>query len=260
MLINQQHHHSLAIGITFEELHGKYFINSTPSKDMLFTVNSNYLEKTKQGCNVSEITFIPHCHGTHTESTAHIDDLGITIDNLHPPLGVPCKLVSICSKRFGETDDTYPVHVNECEHVIDRLELETKLSNTPQDKLQALILRTLPNDISKKYRIYKYLNTYPFFTTEAINYIRNLGVLHLLVDIPSIDRLEDNGKLSNHRIFWSCKKKIETKKVKYRQTATITELIYAPSDLLDGFYCLFLCYPMLKTDAVPSWPLLVKSK
>jgi kynurenine formamidase len=258
MITNQQYH-SLAIGITFEELQGKYYVESRPSKDMLFRANSGSLNMMQQGCNVSEITFIPHCHGTHTETVAHIDDYGVTIDRLHPPLGVPCKLVSICSKRFDQTDDTYPVHVNKWEHVIDYFELKTKLSNIVQNKQQALVLRTLPNDESKKDRIYKQVNTYPFLTTEAIKYVKKLGIMHLLVDIPSVDRLEDNGKLSNHRFFWSCEKEIENEKIDYRHTATITELIYVPNEILDGFYYLYLCYPMLKTDAVPSWPLLVKS-
>ena len=42
----------------------------------------------------------------------------------------------------------------------------------------------------------------PFFTTEAINYINELSIKHLLVDIPSIDKANDNGFLGNHHSFF----------------------------------------------------------
>ena len=36
-----------------------------------------------------------------------------------------------------------------------------------------------------------------------MEYIVELGINHLLVDLPSIDRIYDEGKLANHRIFWN---------------------------------------------------------
>ena len=41
----------------------------------------------------------------------------------------------------------------------------------------------------------------PFFSIEAMNYIVGLGVEHLLVDTPSVDRLLDDGHLL-HIIFF----------------------------------------------------------
>ena len=40
-----------------------------------------------------------------------------------------------------------------------------------------------------------------------MNYIVSLGVQHLLVDTPSVDRLLDDGNLSAHNIFWQTKHK-----------------------------------------------------
>jgi kynurenine formamidase len=182
----------------------------------------------------------------------------MTIDKLQPPLGVPCQLVSIYSKQFKETNDSYPIHVNENEQVIDSYELKDKLSTLSHDKLKAIVLRTLPNNDTKKERIYANVNTYPFLTIEAISYIRSLGVLHLLIDTPSIDRFDDNRKLYNHKIFWGCGNEKHNSKLPNRQTATITELVYITNEIQDGFYYLYLCYPMVKTDAVPSWPILIK--
>jgi kynurenine formamidase len=260
MLLKQPQYHSLAIGVTFDEVYCKYFIDITPREYKLISIKRNEPKSSQSGCNVSEITIIPHCHGTHTEAKAHVDDYGATIDQIPPPLGVPCTVVSICSNRFDEIDETYPIHVDAGEQVISQTELKKKLLNVPKKYLQALVLRTLPNDESKKYRIYHDLNTYPFFTTEAIKYIRNLSVQHLLVDTPSIDRLKDNGKLPNHLSFWNRESESKNTQGPFYQQSTITELIYAPNLIKDGFYYLYLCYPMLKTDAVPSWPLLTSSE
>ena len=46
------------------------------------------------------------------------------------------------------------------------------------------------------------INPAPFFTNDAIKYLSSLNIQHLIVDIPSIDRMNDNGILGNHRIFW----------------------------------------------------------
>ena len=46
-----------------------------------------------------------------------------------------------------------------------------------------------------------------FFSLEAMQYIVGLGVQHILVDTPSVDRLFDDGHLTAHNIFWETKEK-----------------------------------------------------
>ena len=41
-----------------------------------------------------------------------------------------------------------------------------------------------------------------FFSIDAMEFLVNIGVKHLLVDTPSVDRLLDEGHLSSHNIFW----------------------------------------------------------
>ena len=65
---------------------------------------------------------------------------------------------------------------------------------------KALIVRTLPNNQSKLSRNYDN-QPVPFFTNDAIRYVNELGIMHLLVDIPSIDKPNDGGRLGNHRLF-----------------------------------------------------------
>jgi len=79
----------------------------------------------------------------------------------------------------------------------------------------------------------------------------NRGVLHVLVDLPSIDPEKDEGKLLAHKAFWHYPKNIRSK-------ATITELIYVDNDIPDGRYFLNLQILSLEMDASPSKPILYK--
>jgi len=87
--------------------------------------------------------------------------------------------------------------------------------------------------------------------------IHELGIEHIIVDLPSIDRMSDNGILGNHRIFWgdglnpNCKVNPNSEK-------TITELAYIKNSVEDGFYFLNIQIPHFVCDAAPSRPLLFK--
>lgn len=98
----------------------------------------------------------------------------------------------------------------------------------------------------------------PFFSTEAINYISEKGVKHLLVDTPSIDRAFDEGKLSNHRIFWNVAPESRAIGEASLIHNTITEMIYVADEIEDGAYILNLQITSFAADAAPSRPLLFK--
>lgn len=123
----------------------------------------------------------------------------------------------------------------------------------------ALIVRTLPNDDRKLSRAYDGNSIPPYFTTEAMEYIVECGFKHLLVDMPSIDRLFDEGKLSNHRIFWNVEQGSFEINNDTRVNNTITELIYVPNDIEDGEYLLNLQIAPFASDATPSRPLLFRA-
>jgi arylformamidase len=78
----------------------------------------------------------------------------------------------------------------------------------------------------------------------------------LLVDLPSIDRLFDEGKLLNHRIFWNVEEGSREVNHQTRMSSTITELIYVRDEVPDGDYLLNLQIPPFESDAAPSRPLL----
>jgi kynurenine formamidase len=118
--------------------------------------------------------------------------------------------------------------------------------------LEGLIIRTLPNLESKK--SIDYMKQKPsFFTLEAMKYIRSRGVKHLMVDIPSVDRLFDDGHLSCHNIFWdTSSKKLNTAAIHF----TITEMIYVDNNICDGSYFTNLQIPAFNSDAAPSRPII----
>ena len=216
-----------------------------------------FVGDTRRGgsCNFEQIKFIPHCNGTHTESIGHITDERISIHNCLKDAFVFAALVSVEPENAKQSDETYAVELNESDKLITRKSLENCFSNLETFDFDALIIRTLPNDAGKKTRRYME-DLPPFFSTEAINFIAASGVKHLLVDIPSIDRTFDEGKLSNHRIFW----KVEAGSRAINEASliynTITEMIYVPDQIKDETYLLNLQIASFVADASPSRPLL----
>ena len=115
---------------------------------------------------------------------------------------------------------------------------------------EALVIRTMPNLASKKTK--KYSNTnWPYLEGEAANFLRELGVDHLLIDLPSVDKEKDEGKLLAHKAFWDYPKNT-------RFNATITEFIYVNNRIKDGSYILNLQTASFVNDATPSRPVLYK--
>jgi hypothetical protein len=100
----------------------------------------------------------------------------------------------------------------------------------------------------------------PYFTVEAMRFIVECGFKHLLVDLPSVDRLYDRAKLANHRIFWNVEHGKFDVSSDSRLNSTITELIYVPNEVEDGEYVLNLQIAPFESDASPSRPLLFKLK
>src|SRR5262249_2765989 len=118
--------------------------------------------------------------------------------------------------------------------------------------LEAVVVRTLPNDPSKRTRRYGADGFPPFLSIESIAYLTGRGVVHLLVDIPSVDKMHDEGLLTVHHRFWQVPEGSHTLTVDSRRDRTITEMIYVPDALPDGPYLLDLQVPAFATDVAPS--------
>jgi arylformamidase len=116
------------------------------------------------------------------------------------------------------------------------------------DPFKAVIIRTLPNEPTKVRQKWSGENP-PYLTPDATKFLRKFGFAHLLVDTPSVDKEEDEGKLPSHRNFWGLPESSEPPSSDTAPEAppnspmsssTITELCYIPAHIPDGTYILNL--------------------
>jgi len=148
-------------------------------------------------------------------------------------------LISVSPTRVGE------------DAIILWEQLAEKLESNPSE---AVVIRTLPNEISKKSKQYSHTNP-PYLEAKAAAEMARLGVQHLLIDLPSVDREEDGGALAAHKAFWNVQDTHQLN-ADARHEATITELIYVPDEVKDGPYLLNLQVAAFVNDAAPSRPVL----
>ncbi len=78
----------------------------------------------------------------------------------------------------------------------------------------------------------------------------------LVVDLPSLDRADDGGRLAAHRVFWGLPPGCDDAAAATRGRALVTELAYVPDSVPDGLYLLDLQVPAFGADAAPSRPVL----
>jgi arylformamidase len=179
--------------------------------------------------------FNPHAHGTHTECVGHITKKVHSINE------------NLKQFFFFAEVVTIPPEKVKGDFVISKKLLQFALGNKKRD---AIIIRTMPNTKEKLSKQYSNTNP-PYLLEDAAIYLKETGVKHLLIDVPSVDKEKDGGKLLAHNAFWNTKGKL-------RLDATITELIFVPNSIEDGTYFLNLQIAPFENDATPSKPVLYK--
>jgi len=183
--------------------------------------------------NFRDVFINPHGHGTHTESVGHID---IGVQPAHLALSSPwhlARLISVQPTPMGEDQVVLPE------------QLQPALESP---EITALVLRTLPNGKDKLRKDYSGTNP-PYLHPDCGVQLRKAGIEHLLLDLPSVDRESDEGKLQVHHGFWNHPEAPRT-------NASITEMIYVPNEVKDGLYLLHLSVLRWENDASPSRPVL----
>lgn len=218
----------------------------------------DFVGATHEGgsCNVAELRLIPHCNGTHIETVGHIVNDPVPLaDVVGASLG-PARLVTIAPSLARESAEGYGPTLETGDRLVTRSALEAALHAVPREESQALIVRTLPNDASKAGRVYDDTDPPAFFSTEAIGYLIDVGVEHLLVDFPSIDRMRDQGTLSNHHLFWNVPATSRTLCEDTWSGKTVTEMIFVPDGIPDGRYLLDIGLPAFLSDAAPCRPVI----
>jgi len=223
--------------------------------------SGDFIGDTKRGggCNFEEYKLIPHCIGTHTECVGHISFERISIHNTLKDSLIPSTLITVNPEKAFDTEDTYIPKKNADDFLITKSMIEKHIKNSNNHFLEGLIIRTLPNDDSKKSRRYME-NQPPFFSIDAMQYITSLNVKHLLIDMPSVDRTFDEGKLTAHHIFWNVPYESHEIGKENHSMKTITEMIYAANEVEDGKYLINIQIPDFVADAAPSRIFLYKLK
>ena len=205
--------------------------------------------------NCFEVRIWPHGNGTHTETVGHITSPPPPIAHTLTQALLPCTLLSVALGALGECEDHYE-EGRPTDLVITAAAIDAACSLLTEELWpRALILRTLPNHPGKMRADYSGQNP-AYLTQEAMARVRALGVQHLLVDVPSVDREEDQGVLRNHRTFWGVPPGATDAAACEDATRTITEMIFAPDTLPDARYMLSLQVPGFLLDAAPSRALL----
>jgi hypothetical protein len=81
-----------------------------------------------------------------------------------------------------------------------------------------------------------------------------------VVDVPSIDRLHDDGLMTCHHLFWQVDEGSHQVNQDSLVTKTITEMAFIGNDVNDGFYFINIQTPAFHNDAAPSRPVLFSAK
>ncbi|MHA7058791.1 cyclase family protein [Aquimarina sp. M1] len=198
--------------------------------------DGDWTGKVSEGAstNFNNIYFNPHGHGTHTECVGHITKEFYSINHVLKQFFFTAALISVTPKKQG------------ADLVITKKKIEEAIQHNPE----ALIVRTLPNNKEKLNKQYSHTN-WPYLSEKAAIFIRKQGIKHLLIDVPSVDKEKDDGKLLAHKAFWNHPKDT-------RFEATITEMIFVKNNIQDGDYILNLQIAPFENDASPSKPVLYK--
>ncbi len=189
--------------------------------------------------NFKNVQLNPHGNGTHTECVGHISPDGYTLNQCLKQFVFPAWLITL-----------YPEKQENGDRVVKKEQIKTALEGMPKGT-KALILRTMPNDDLKEITNYSGANP-PYIDVAATEHLVAQGIEHFLLDLPSVDREEDEGALASHKCFWNYPSKTP------RTHCTITELIYVRNEIKDGFYLLNIQITSLELDASPSKPVLYK--
>ncbi len=197
----------------------------------------DWIGKVSEGgsVNFNNVFFNPHAHGTHTECFGHISKEFHSVNNALKTFIFLAEVITVQPEKIGEDE------------IISKESISEALNGTTPE---AIVIRTLPNDTSKKSKRWSNTN-WPYLDEKAALFIREIGVKHLLIDLPSVDKEMDEGKLLAHKAFWNYPENP-------RHNCTITEMIYVPNSIEDGSYLLNLQMASFENDASPSKPVLYK--
>ena len=219
--------------------------------------DGNFIGDVREGgsCNFDEIKLIPHCNGTHTECIGHISEQRIALPSVLKRSFFRASVITITPEDGLASGEKYNPVFEKGDQVISKKGLVSALKNVDSDFTEALVIRTTPNSSDKKKRRYS-KRPAPFFSHDAMQFVVEYGVEHLIIDLPSVDRAFDGGLLSAHRIFWGIPIGQSVIPQENISNKTITEFAFIPDSIPDNRYMIDLQVAPFHIDAAPSRPTL----
>jgi kynurenine formamidase len=249
--------HDLSLPLTFDGAQPTFFGAAAASARPL--VAGSFKGDVREGssCNCASYSLTPHCNGTHTECIGHVTSERISVRDIAAHGPQPALLVTVHPVVADATTETTDPAPQAGDVLITREALQESVGARRLSDFAGLIVRTLPNDVSKRRRNYDRPPLAPYFTAEAMRWIVAHDVQTLVVDLPSLDRADDGGRLTAHRIYWGMKPGATSSAEATRRHATVTELAYVDDAIADGSYVLNLQVAPFVADAAPSRPILL---
>ncbi|HYL04074.1 MAG TPA: cyclase family protein [Steroidobacteraceae bacterium] len=246
---------SLAVEVDFAGPQARHF-GAPPASARPFTA-PGFAGSVEHGasCNCQIITLIPHCNGTHTECVGHLTRERLDAWRVAPPGPLPALLLTVDPEPAGASGEGSDPAPASGDLLITAHALAAGWPRELPFVARALVVRTRPNDAAKRHHDYS-AETPPYLSREAAALLVERGIEHLIVDLPSIDRVRDQGRLTAHRRFFGLPGGSSALALAARPGATVTELAFVPEELADGACLVELQLPALAGDAVPSRPLL----
>jgi len=193
--------------------------------------------------NFRNISFNPHGNGTHTECLGHITPNIYSVNKAIKQFFSLATLISI-TPETGWNDDDF----SSDDDLI--LSLEAIKNALGDEVNESIVIRTLPNSKDKTHKNWSESN-WPQLDVKAAKWLADMGVKNLLIDLPSVDREMDGGKLLSHHAYWQVPQD-------ERMDASITEMIFVSDEIEDGDYLLELQFAPFENDASPSRPVLYR--
>jgi len=248
----------LAIVLEFNGAQPSFFVATPASSEPLRIGSFTGSVASGASCNCAVHALAPHCHGTHTECIGHVTRNPVTIASLTPVAPSVAMVVSVRPEPLGAAAAALQGdHAAADDLVIRRAALEVAASAWLAAPCTAVVIRTLPNGADKRHRAYSGSpSPAPYFLPDAMRWLVERGVTSLVVDLPSLDRADDGGRLAAHREYWGLPPGADDAAQATRSQALVTELAYVPDSVPDGLYLLDLQVPAFGSDAAPSRPVL----
>ncbi len=233
--LGRKYHTDLNKGIDLSSVYGnaKRELKAwgTPPVSIEPVKNGDWVGDVNQGSSVNfyNVSFNPHGNGTHTESLGHISSARESVNRFSRYHFVTYLALIDPQKENGDL-------------VIKATDLKAKLKKW---NFEALIVKTGNYDADHDFTG----TNPPYFEKEFMDFMREMGVIHFITDLPSVDREQDGGKLEAHKSFWDFPER-------ERLHCTITELAVIPPDVKEGLYLLNLQTAPFENDATPSRPVI----